>query len=263
MSAAGWVWEGLGLDPGVFPSVYGVGDGVRWFGVDGAIFIFHPNTPINLARLTHARRVLVDISKWKWVETRGEDGQYALGRRRDDRPDSVIAEAEGVSRLSLQFPNITGAFIDDTHGVAGHPGYTADTPRLIKDALCRHNPRLEMELVVYSHELEKPWWRDWLGVADAVSLWVWESANLPHIDRYISACREVFPEQRLDMGIYIRDYSVPAPVSLDLLEAELQAIHRHLQEGTLDGFSILGTCLIDQHPQQAELIRAFIRRNGR
>ena len=44
MAETGWVWEGLAFDPGVQPTIYGVGEGTKYFGLDKANFIFHPNT---------------------------------------------------------------------------------------------------------------------------------------------------------------------------------------------------------------------------
>ncbi len=261
MKEAGWVWEGIGFDPGVLPTVYGVGEGMEYFGVEGATLIFHPNTPTNLAKLSRARRVTADISKWIWFETKAENGRFTFAQTRDDSPTTVAAEAENVSRLSLEFQNLTGAFIDDTHGVAAHGDYTPDSPKAIKEAVRRHNDGLDLEIVVYTHELGKPYWGDWIDAVDAVSLWVWESANLPNIDAYLSECRRVFPTQRINMGVYIRDYALPGPVPLDMLTLELEAIRRHLNSGELDGYSILGNCLIDQHPEQAQLIREFIGRS--
>jgi len=64
MAEAGWVWEGIGFDPGVEPTVYGVGEGATYFGVPGANFIFHPNNEVNFAKLSHVPKVTGDISKW-------------------------------------------------------------------------------------------------------------------------------------------------------------------------------------------------------
>jgi len=60
------------------------------------------------------------------------------------------------------------------------------------------------------------------------------------------------------MGVYLRDYAIPAPVPTDMLRIEMEAVARNLEAGTLDGYSILCTTLIDTHPEQAELIREFI-----
>jgi hypothetical protein len=259
MLEVGWVWEGFAFDPEVEPTVYGVGEGATYFGVPGANFMFHPNNQVNFAKLGHVPRVTADISKWVWYPTTAEStGRHTFAQRRDDEPAIVAAEAEKVSRLSLEFPNVVAAFIDDTHGVCAHDTYTADTPRDIREALHRHNPNLDLWIVVYTHELDKEYWRDWRDDVDVINLWVWESANLPHIEEYIPQCRELFPKQRLVMGVYMRDYTLRAPVPLEMLEIELEAIARHLEAGTLDGYSILAACLIDQHPEQAEFIREFI-----
>lgn len=257
MAESGWVWEGIGFDPGVLPTVYGVGEGVRYFGVPGANFIFHPNTRTNLAKLSHADRVTADISKWVWFETKAETGRFTFAQTRDDAPATVASEAGNLSLLSREFPNVVGAYIDDTFGVAQHPTYTRDSPRHIKEAVCRHK-LLDLWIVVYTHELDKGYWDDWIDVVDVVSLWIWDSSNLSKTAEYVAQCRRRFPKQRISMGIYIRDYSKRAPVELAMLEAELNAVHRLVQAGEVESYGVLGACLIDQHPEQAELIRDFI-----
>jgi len=258
MAEAGWVWEGLAFDPGLQPTVYGVGEGVEYFGVSGANFLFHPNTPVNLAKLSHVPRVTADISKWVWVPAQTETGRYTYAHSRQDDPETVIAEAEKLSRLSLDFPNLVAGFIDDTSGEATHDSYSTDTPRQVREALRSHNPDLDLWIVVYTHQLAEDLWGDWEDQVDVICLWVWKSSDLVDIDEHIARCRERFPRQRLVMGVYMRDYTLRAPVPLDLLEIELHSIARHLEAGVLDGYSILCTALIDQHPEQAEFIRDFI-----
>jgi len=258
MREAGWVWEGIGFDPGVWPTIYGVGEGATYFDIPGANYIFHPNNEIAFAKLAHVPKVTADISKWVWYETKAETGRFTFAQTRNDDPNVVAAEGETVSRLSLQFANIVGAFIDDTHGVAVHENATPDAPRRIKDAVCSHNPNLDLWIVVYTHEFENEYWKDWVDAVDVINLWVWEYQNLAHIDEYIPRCQEVFPGKPIVMGIYIRDYPSRSPVPTDFLKIELEAIARHLEAGTLQGYNILGNCLIDQHPEQARLIRDFI-----
>ncbi len=258
MLEAGWVWEGLAFDPALQPTVYGVGEGVKYFGLDGANFMFHPNNETNLAKLAHVPRVTADISKWIWVETKAESGRWTYAHDRNDDPEVVKAEAEKLSRLSLDFPNVVAGFIDDTHGEATHDTYSPDTPRQIREALHSANPNLDLWIVVYTHQLDDDFWLDWLDHVDVINLWIWKSEDIPGIDDGIARCRELFPDKRLVMGVYIRDYTLRAPVPLEMLEIELEAIARHLEAGTLDGYNILATCLIDQHPEQAEFIRDFI-----
>jgi len=260
MLECGWVWEGLAFDPGLEPTVYGVGEGATYFGLEGANFLFHENTEINLAKLSHVPRVTADISKWVWRPAKTEAGRFTCAQHREDSPETVAAEAEKVSRLSLDFPNLVGGFIDDTHGVCAHDTYTADTPARVSEALHAHNPDLDLWIVVYTHEFEKDYWQDWLPHVDVINLWVWNSGDLVHTDEYIARCRELFPDKRLVMGVYLTDYALQAPVPLDLLEVEMEAIARHVEAGTLDGYNILAACLIDQRPEQAEFVRDFIHR---
>ena len=59
---AGWVWEGFATHAGVKPTLYGVGEGWRWFGVPGVNFMFHPNNEIAFRKLQDAPRVVADLS---------------------------------------------------------------------------------------------------------------------------------------------------------------------------------------------------------
>jgi len=258
MREAGWVWEGLAFNPGHDPSVYGVGEGVTYFGLDKANFMFHPNNNTNFAKLSHVSSVTAEISKWVWEEAHCETHRFTYAHRLDGNPSTVLAEADKVSRLALQFPNIVGAFIDDTHAIAKHDAYSADTPRQIKETVESRNADLDLWIVVYTHEFDNEYWQHWLPHVDVVNLWVWNSEELPHTDEYIAQCREVFPGKRIVMGVYLRDYAIPAPVPTDMLRIEMEAVARNLEAGTLDGYSILCTTLIDTHPEQAELIREFI-----
>ena len=134
---AGWVWEGHGFDPGVEPSIYGVGEGADYFDLDRANFLFHRNTPLNLAKLAHLGEVVPEISKWKWVEIEPVSGRHGWGfaNHRDSHPDTVLAEAANLSRVSLDFANITGAIIDDASGVFGYDAYRASWPAELEAAM--------------------------------------------------------------------------------------------------------------------------------
>src|SRR3972149_924514 len=63
---AGWVWEGQGIDPKVPPSIYGLGQGARYFGLSRVNFLFHPNDVHALRLLQDYDEVTCDISKWGW-----------------------------------------------------------------------------------------------------------------------------------------------------------------------------------------------------
>jgi hypothetical protein len=256
---SGWVWEGLGFDPGLEPSSYGVGEGARYFGLDRSQLYFHPNDEITLAKLSDKREVVCDISKWKWVEIESTPAA-GTGFRNwlDNNPATVIAEAARLSELSLQFPQVTGGIIDDASAMLQHETYHDDHMAAIKAALRSANPDLKLWAVIYSHELTMPRWQALLPHVDVISLWVWEARHLPGLDEYVSQCAAVFPGKPIVVGSYLRDYPTRSPVPLDLLAHQYETMSALYAAGQIVGFSILGGCLIDQQPRQAEWIRRYL-----
>ncbi|MBI5395467.1 MAG: hypothetical protein HZA91_09255 [Verrucomicrobia bacterium] len=254
MKDIGWVWEGQGLDPGVFPSIYGVGEGCAYFGLKRACYIFHPNDEQAMRKLRHLDEVICDISKWKWQRTKDGGSKNFI----DAAPATVRAEAENVGRLSLKFPNITGAFHDDMKGLVKRERYTPAQYGEIYAALKRANPKLKLWTVVYTHELEHPDWKEFAPFIDVVNLWVWNAKDIPKLDGDLDRCRAVFPGKPVVMGCYLRDYPSVAPVPMDMLKLQWHKLVNHLQDGKVTGFSILGAVLIDGQQEQANWVRDFI-----
>ncbi len=254
----GWVWEGQGLDPGVEPSIFGVGEGCEYFGLSRAWYMFHPNTELAMSKMAGLDEVICDIAKWGFKEMDYSGAAHTV----DARPERVISEAALVSQLSTQFPNITGAVHDDMLSLIKGEDFPPEKYAEVYRALKSENPDLKLWTVVYSRELDAEQWADFRPFMDVISLWVSESKNLPHLDEYIDRCREVFPDKPLHIGCYIRDYSTRAAVPMDMLKLQWECLLRHIEDGTVDGYSILGAVLIDGHQEQANWIRDFIAANS-
>lgn len=251
----GWVWEGQGLDPGVPPSIFGVGEGCDYFGLSRAVYIFHPNDDLAMRKLSRLDEVACDISKWQFVEGRDP---FHIRHQIDARPETVKAEAANVSRLSRKYPNITGGFHDDMLGLVRREGYTADQYAAVHRALRGANPALKLWVVVYTHELEPENWEPFLPYIDIVNLWIWRAAEIPTLDDNIRLARSMFPGKPINVGCYLRDYPTAAPVPMPLLEQQWHCVRHSLDAGLIDGFSILGAVLIDGQQEQAEWVRRFI-----
>jgi len=251
----GWVWEGQGVDPGVPPSIFGVGEGCNFFGLSKATFLFHPNTEMALQKMSHLDEVVCDIIKWKFVYT--DDGGYKCGR--EGRPGTMLREAQKLNRLARRFPNITGAYLDDFAGIIkSHPDGPAELAQ-VRAALTEGQPDLKLWTVVYSHELDADFWTPYLPLVDVVNLWVWENTkDLVNLDEYVDRAREIFPGKPLFIGCYIRDYPTAAAVPMDLVKFQFERIVRYLEDDKIAGYSILGAVLIDVHPEQSYWIRDFI-----
>lgn len=254
----GWVWEGHGLDPGVPPSIFGAGEGARFFGLSRANFMFHSNTPLAMEKMAHLAEIVCDITKWEFEFVSTTDGKPAVRNVLRGDPALTRAEAENVSRLSTQFRNVSGAFIDDMDTLINNYAYGPAEHAATYEALKSHNPYLRLWAVVYAHRLDPDYWLPYRDHIDVANLWVWRSEDLVHLDDYVDRCRAIFPEQPIIIGCYLRDYTLKAAVPMERIAFQFERIVRYLGEGKIAGFSILAACLIDVHPAEARWVRDFI-----
>jgi hypothetical protein len=252
----GWAWEGHGLDPGVPPSIFGAGEGARFFGLRRGVYMFHPNTALAMEKMAHLDEVVCDISKWEFEFVGNGKGAVRNVLRGD--PAITRAEAENVSRLSTRFPNISGAFIDDMDTLINNHGYGPGEHAATYEALRSHNPYLRLWAVVYAHRLDPGYWAPYADQINVANLWVWRSEDLAHLDEYVDRCRAIFPEQPINVGCYLRDYTLKSAVPRERMQFQFERIARYLDEGKIAGFSILAGCLIDVHPDEARWVRDFI-----
>ena len=256
LADVGWIWEGQGLDPGVHPSIFGVGEGADFFGLRKVRFIFHPTNELAIEKLRDKDEVVCDISKWKFKDTEhGGSASFA-----DAALDSVCAEAEAVARFSLTYPNVTGAYYDDMKGLMQREEFGPEACEKVYTALKTPNPALRLECVVYSHELDSPeFWEPLKPFIDVVSFWVWGHERLATLEDDISRCRDMFGDRPVVMGCYLRDYPTASPMPMDAVRRQWRTVLNGISDGRLAGFDILGAVLIDGHLEQANWIRDFIR----
>ncbi len=258
MAAAGWVWEGHGLDPGVHPSVFGVGEGAAFFGLRKAHFLFHPTTDLALQKLRHLDEVRCDISKWRFRDC-GERNRGSESFCASDTAD-ICREAEHLSRFSLAYPNVTGAIYDDMRGLMAKRGAGTEDCARIYAALKSPNSAMTLECVVYSHELDDlDFWRPLAPYVDAVGFWIWCHERLADYEHHIDTCRALFPGKPILLGCYLRDYPTQAPLPMEALQRQWRIVAKTLEDGRVAGFEILGTVLIDGQLEQATWVRDFIR----
>jgi len=252
----GWIWEGQGLDPGVYPSIFGVGEGAEYFGLRKVCYMFHPNDELAMKKLSHLEEVVCDISKWRFKRTEGGTANWA-----DSSPDSVKSEARKVSALSTRYPNVKAAIHDDMKGLVEKEGFGPERYAEVYGALRSANPGLKLWSVVYSHELDGGYWRGFMPYIDVVNLWVWNARDLTGLDEYIERTREIFARKPIVVGCYLRNYPERSPVPMDMLKHQWNVVKSAIEDGRILGFSILGTVLIDGHQEQANWIRDFIARS--
>lgn len=252
----GWCWDGQGFNGGVNPSIFGAGEGTRWFGLKRTAFMFHPNTKLAMDKLRDFKEVICEISKWK--VRRCENG---VAHYLDGSIDTKCAEAATVGRLSRSFPNVTGAIDDDLLGIIRREKIEPGQYRRVYEALKQENPDLRLWVVVYDRELEKENWAGFESFADVVNLCVGnQTRDFPRLGTFLDQCEAIFPGKPVNLIYRLRDFGQRplGPVRMDLLAEHWRDIRRYVHRGRLSGYSILGGFLIDMHPEQARWLRDFI-----
>jgi hypothetical protein len=251
----GWVWEGQGIDPQVPPSIYGLGQGARYFGLSRAHFLFHPNDVHALRLLEDYDEVVCDISKWGWEWN--ADGRPACAAQGDVA--TVTAEGENVGRLAKQFSNVTGVYCDDLLGLMKRFNYGPQGFGNIRAAIRNVNDALKLWTVVYTHEFDQvDFWTSMRPHIDVVTLWIWDSDHLDKMPYYVDRCRKLFPDKPIVMGVYLRDYAKVAAIPVDRVKRQIEGIAQLISNGKLAGYTILAAVLIDGHRPQADAVRDFI-----
>jgi hypothetical protein len=266
LADVGWVWDGHAIHGQWHPSIFGIGEGTKWFGLKKVCFMFHPNETMAMEKLRDMDEIVCDISKWKThrLETHGFSRlgmpEYA---EKDGRISTKIEEAEKVGQLSLAYPNIVGGIDDDLLGIIKREAITPDQYARVHEALRRDNSKLKLWTVVYTRELNQEDWAGFEPFMDTINLCVAkEMTDFPHLDQYLDQCAEIFPGKPVNLIYRLTDFLPPEPIPMALLKSHWKDILRFVNDGRLSGYSILGGFMIDLYPEQSRWIRDFIAANS-
>ena len=97
--------------------------------------------------------------------------------------------------------------------------------RQIQQELANRKRRLELSLVLYSHQLHPAIQRH-LENVDVVYFWTWQARDLSALERNFAAYRKINPTGRTRLGIYMWDFGAGQPISTEAMEHQcLSLIH--------------------------------------
>jgi len=264
LADVGWAWDGQAINGQWSLSIFGAGEGTRWFGLRRCCHMFHRNNALAMEKLSDLDEVVCEVSKWdhERVEHANHPGLGAPMRMvHDGRMERKIEEADKVGRLSLTFPNISAIYDDDLLGKIKNEKITPQQYATVREAAREHNPELDLWAVVYTRELDPANWDGFQDCIDVVSLWIWDSATLVDLDASIEKCRAIFPGKPINLGCYLRDFTILEGVPMDRLEFQWSKVLEYTKAGVIASYSILGGFLIDLHEEQARWVKDFIAAN--
>ncbi len=172
---------------------------------------------------------------------------------------SNVENAERLSELSLKYPNIRGAMLDDV-ATGFFKTILPDEFAAVNQALKKHNKALKMYGVVYAHELFSRNFSFMASCFDVINLWFWNKEEILSYDETVQKCLEVFPGKPILQGIFLHDYGMSdAGAPPELLIYQLDRAREYIAKGQIEGVVILGDREIAKWPATAAAVQKYLQ----
>ena len=244
-----WVWGGPTGKWGGSMDDDCLVKGADYFGARNVMYVYGPHTDAMLSLLKPYNKVVCQI---------GSNCRTA-GAQQEDTP----LEAERLSALSLRYPNIVGAIIDD-FDVPGGEAFQPERLAGIHAALKKHNPAMRLHVVTYTHN-DHSKVGTLLPYIDVVTVWVWTRSYHDRMDADIAQARIDFPGKPIYMGVFINDYGdsceIPATMPRALHERQLENGRGYISKDLIQGMIILGDREINKHPELSDVTRSYLEKH--
>jgi len=256
-------------------------EGAFWLGVPNLLFIRSNNLPAVPADQVNRRKTSyqqyatsfqpLDRVVWSVVGGGGEGG---------------MRELPATLSLAQEFPNIRGIFLDDfvrpiprkkaTDAHTGRPAMPlADLRRLREQTKTIGRP-LDVWVTLYTHEINperknkaipyrscEPPLADFLGDFDVLTLWTWDSAEIPELEANLLALEKIAPKKaRIALGLYLWDFQNKKPVSVEMMKHQCDLGLKWLKEGRISEMIFLANTMLDVGMPSADFSRQWIKEHG-
>lgn len=195
-------------------------------------------------------------------------------------------ELPATLSLAQEFPNIQGVFLDDfvrpiprkkaTDPHTGRPAMPLADLRRLRGQIKGSGRPLDMWVTIYTHEVNPvregskvpyrscdPPLGDFLGEFDVLTLWTWDSGEIPGLEANLTALEKIAPPKaRIALGLYLWDFQNKKPVPVELMKHQCDLGLKWLKEGRISDIIFLANTVLDVGMPSAEFSREWIRRHG-
>ena len=172
--------------------------------------------------------------------------------------------AAKIAELSLKFPNIKGAILDDFRSPGGpSEDMTDEDLHIVNAAMKDINPDLKLYLVHYHTRQDFGQLENCRKDFDGLSIWSWHSTdyfwNALYEDQILQI-RRAYPEKEIIQGQFIHAYGDAGGAQpMDQMIMQCDKISFALENNLIDGWCALQSgyfCRLD-HRQQVEYLKNF------
>ena len=217
--------------------------------------------------------------------------QYAISFQPLDRVVWSVVGSSGkggmnelpyVLSLAKKFPNISGIYLDDfiidakkqaDGRIVGRPALTRSEVESARKKLKSLGRPMDIWVTLYSHELLPkhagyrgcdPPLADFLDLFDVLTLWTWNSKELPQLEESLEALEAVAPKgRRIALGMYLWDFHNSGPVPVELMQHQCELGLKWLKEKRVHELIFLANTVLDVGLPSAEFSRNWIAKVGR
>jgi len=196
--------------------------------------------------------------------------------------DVTGAMSVGLGGLRLwndrQEVNISGVRMESTSSYPGHEPETllkslapedieppascslADL-REIRKKLRLPDRTLDLGVTLYTHQLNPDIGRH-LDLCDVISFWSWTADDLAKLPENFAKYREIAPNKRTLLGIYMWDFGLGRPLPMDLMKMQCETALKWLREGEIEGMIFLASNICDMDIEAVEWAKQWIAEHG-
>jgi len=167
-----------------------------------------------------------------------------------------------VLRQAQKYPNVTGGVLDDFFREASKDArMSVERLKEIRDRL--HNAPRPLKLwMVYYAALLKIDYSAYLDLADVVSFWFWNSAQLANAKESLARFVHVAPRKERFAGCYIYNYGDVRPITLEEMEFQLTLYRTLIRNGDLHGVIVCSNTVVDIGLEAPEYLKRFLEKYG-
>lgn len=196
-----------------------------------------------------------------------------------------MSELAPVLGLAKKFPNFTGIYLDDfiidakrqaDGRVVGRPALTPDELKRAREQMQAVARPMDVWVTLYTHEINTarktaapafrgcdPPLAEFLHLFDVLTLWTWNSDELPALEENLMALEQIAPPKaRIALGLYIWDFHNRKPVPVELMQHQCEMGLKWLREGRIHEMIFLANTVLDVGLPSAEFSRQWIKRVG-
>ena len=131
-----WVWGGPTPQWGGTTADDSLVKGADYFGAKNVVYMYGPTSKEMIQKHSKFKNVLCQVSN--------------ICRAPGAQPETDLENAEKLSKISLECPNVLGAMIDDMYNLIPEKKVGP-----IAEALRKHNKNLKLYGVVYKHNFDE------------------------------------------------------------------------------------------------------------